>query len=211
MPHLHVLIKHFFSKKIWLFDALSGSPRFFFENTTYTVVKCTFQQTIWKKIRVSMIFFDRVMPFWIYSSVFNEYRDRVKCRNLIMGKDPYWTLILLCKVNTNKKRQKSTGYFIFLLKMPRLTEIKSAQNVALLEAGLSQSGIEQELERALHEIWQIPQDSIRACINMQERLGKVIRHRAGNTRYWMLLTHLSALALGFGVRKYCRSDEPRGP
>jgi len=34
-------------------------------------------------------------------------------------------------VNTNKKIQKSTGYFIFLLKMPQLTEIQSAQIVAL--------------------------------------------------------------------------------
>jgi len=68
--------------------------------------------------------------------------------------------------------------------MPWLTEIQSAQIVALLEAGLSQSGIEQELERALHEILhEIPQDSIRACINMQERLGKVIRCRDGNTWY----------------------------
>jgi len=68
-------------------------------------------------------------------------------------------------VNTNKKIQKSTGYFIFLLKMPRLTEIQSAQIMTLLEAGLNQSGIEQELERALHEIWhEIPQDSIRALI-----------------------------------------------
>jgi len=83
------------------------------------------------------------MPFWSYSGVFNEYRDRVKCRNFIIGKDPYWTLILLCRVNTNKKIQKSTRYFIFLLKMPRLTEIQSAgsQFVTLLEAGLSQSAI----------------------------------------------------------------------
>jgi len=44
-------------------------------------------------------------------------------------------------VNTNKKIQKSTGYFIFLLKMPRLTEIQSAQIVALLETGLSQSAV----------------------------------------------------------------------
>jgi len=44
-------------------------------------------------------------------------------------------------VNTNKKIQKSTGYFIFLLKMPRLTEIQSAQIVAVLEAGLSQSAV----------------------------------------------------------------------
>jgi len=70
-------------------------------------------------------------------------------------------------VNTNKKIQKSTGYFIFLLKMPRLTEIQSAQIVVLLEAGLSHSGIEQEFERALHEIWhEIPHDSIRICINI---------------------------------------------
>jgi len=44
-------------------------------------------------------------------------------------------------VNTNKKIQKSTEYFIFLLKMPRLTEIQSAQIVALLEAKLSQSAV----------------------------------------------------------------------
>jgi len=55
-------------------------------------------------------------------------------------------------VNTNKKIQKSTGYFIFLLKMPR--------NLERPPANL------QELERVLHEIWhEIPQDSIRACIN----------------------------------------------
>ena len=42
----------------------------------------------------------------------------------------------------------------------------------------------QQLERILNEIWhEIPQDSIRACINMQERLGEVIRQRGGNTRY----------------------------
>jgi len=80
------------------------------------------------------------MPFWSYSGIFNEYRNKVKCRNLI-GKDPYWTLILLCRVNTNKKIQKSTGYFIFLLKMPRFIEIQSAQIVALLETGLSQSAV----------------------------------------------------------------------
>jgi len=56
--------------------------------------------------------------------------------------------------------------------------------MALLEAGLSQSGIEQELERAPHEIWhEISQDSIRACINMQERLGEIIRRRGGNILY----------------------------
>jgi len=42
-------------------------------------------------------------------------------------------------MNTNKKIRESTGYFIFLLKMPRLIEIQSAQIVALLEAGLSKS------------------------------------------------------------------------
>lgn len=42
----------------------------------------------------------------------------------------------------------------------------------------------QQLERILNEIWhEIPQDSIRACINMQERLAEVIRQRGGNTRY----------------------------
>jgi len=73
-------------------------------------------------------------------------------------------------VNTNKKIQKSTEYFIFLLKMPRLTEIQSAQIVA-------RGGIESERdwarawERALHEIWhEISQESIRACINIQEHL-----------------------------------------
>jgi len=44
-------------------------------------------------------------------------------------------------VNTNKKIQKSTGYFIFLLKMPRLTEIQSVQIMALLEARLNQSAV----------------------------------------------------------------------
>jgi len=44
-------------------------------------------------------------------------------------------------VNTNKKIQKSTGYFIFLLKMPRLIKIQFAQIVALLEAELSQSAV----------------------------------------------------------------------
>jgi len=42
-------------------------------------------------------------------------------------------------VNTNKKIQKTTGYFIFLLKMPWLTEIQSAQIMTLLEARLNQS------------------------------------------------------------------------
>jgi len=87
-------------------------------------------------------------------------------------------------VNTNKKIQKSTGYFIFLLKIPRLTEIQSAQIVALLEAGLSQSAVairmginRSTVSRVL--IWhEILQDSIRACINMQERLGEIIRRRA---------------------------------
>jgi len=37
-------------------------------------------------------------------------------------------------VNTNKKIQESTGYFIFLLKVSQFTEIQSAQIVALLEA-----------------------------------------------------------------------------
>jgi len=93
--------------------------------------------------------------------------------------------------------------------MPRLTEIQSAQIVALLEVGLSQSGIEQELERALHScreisIWhEIPQDSIRACINMQEHLGEVIRCRV----YVMILNASNTCPLirqiGFGVRKYC--------
>jgi len=96
-----------------LFDALPGSPRFFFENT---IVKCTFQQTIWKKIRVPTIFFspsNAILKLFGRVIIFNEYRDRV--RNLIMGKDPYWILILLCRVNTNKKIQKSTGYiYIFI-------------------------------------------------------------------------------------------------
>jgi len=73
-------------------------------------------------------------------------------------------------VNTNKKVQESTGYFIFLLKMPRLTEIQSAQIVALLEAGLSQSAvaIRMGINRSTYRvflIWhEIPQDSIRALI-----------------------------------------------
>jgi len=65
-----------------------------------------------------------------------------------------------------------------------------------------------------NEIWhEIPQDSIRACINMQERLGEVIRRRGGNTRYWMPVTLVRSgiRQIGFGVRKYCGSDELWGP
>jgi len=68
-------------------------------------------------------------------------------------------------VNTNKTIQKSTGYFIFLLKMPRLTEIQSAQIVALLEAGLSRAvairmGINRLTVSRVFNLHKIPQDSI---------------------------------------------------
>lgn len=42
----------------------------------------------------------------------------------------------------------------------------------------------QQLEAALHQIWyEIPQATIRACINMHERLHKTIRRRSGNTQF----------------------------
>jgi len=48
---------------------------------------------------------------------------------------------------------------------------------------------------------------------MQAHLGEVIRCRSGNTRYWMSLTLVRSgiRQIGFGVRKYCGSDEPRIP
>jgi len=46
---------------------------------------------------------------------------------------------------------------------------------------------------------------------MQEHLGEVIQRRGDNTRYWMPLVRFGIRQIGFGVRKYYGSDEPRGP
>jgi len=42
----------------------------------------------------------------------------------------------------------------------------------------------QQLEAALRQIWnEIPQERLRACINMHERLQAVIQRKGGHTHY----------------------------
>jgi len=71
----------FFLKNLIVWRTTSIAP-IFFRKYHINHRKVYFSTNNLKKIRVSTIFFDRVMPFWNYSGVFNEYRPALALPNM---------------------------------------------------------------------------------------------------------------------------------